>query len=67
MKIRENDSSPHPAEKVNLWNERPEVVKQMTAMLEEIVRRGRSTPGPVRSNEGVVDIWAGAKTVVKVP
>ncbi|MBW7997273.1 MAG: arylsulfatase [Candidatus Glassbacteria bacterium] len=55
------------AEQANLWNERPEVVQNLLALLEDIVRRGRSTPGPDQPNEGEVDIWAGARQVVEVP
>jgi hypothetical protein len=61
------DLAADPAEETNLWDANPEVVREMTALLEQIVRNGRSTPGPVQSNEGEVDIWAGAREVVKVP
>lgn len=38
------------AETDNLYAEHPEIVREMTALLEKLVARGRSTPGPAREN-----------------
>jgi arylsulfatase A len=61
------DMSTDQPELTNLWAENPEIVSAMLASLEEIVSRGRSTPGPQQTNDGAVDIWAGARSKVEVP
>jgi arylsulfatase A-like enzyme len=45
------------AEEKNVQGEHPEVVKNLTALLEQYVARGRSTPGKPRENNAEVDIW----------
>lgn len=45
-------------EQNNLQAEYPERVEEMTATLEDIVQRGRSTPGPQQENDvKKIDIW----------
>lgn len=42
--------------KVNVYDQHPEIVKQLTAKLKEIVLSGRSTPGHKEKNDVSVDI-----------
>jgi arylsulfatase A len=51
-----------PAEKENLAARRPEIVQHLTTLLEEIVARGRSTPGAASRNDAPIVI-----TKVAVP
>lgn len=44
------------SEKVNVYDQHPEIVKQLTAKLKEIVLSGRSTPGHKEKNDVSVDI-----------
>ena len=44
-------------ERQNVQAEHPQVVKDLTALLEQYVARGRSTPGKPRKNDADVDIW----------
>ena len=39
------------AERRNLYAERPEVVRELKALLEQYKRDGRSTPGPPQQND----------------
>ena len=41
-----------PAEKTNLRDKHPEVVKDLVGKLSKAIRNGRTTPGPNQSNEG---------------
>jgi arylsulfatase A len=45
------DLSQDLAERRNLYNEHPEVVKRLKALLEKYQRDGRSTPGPTQPDE----------------
>ena len=45
------------SERRNLQAEHPEVVKQLTALLEKYVADGRSTPGAPQKNDVAIDIW----------
>jgi arylsulfatase A len=49
------------SEQQNLQSARPEVVAELTALLEKQVRQGRSTPGQPQTNDVAVDIWKGAR------
>ncbi len=51
------DIKADPAEQHNVQAEHPEVVKQLTALLETYVAQGRSTPGAPQPNNAVIDIW----------
>ena len=42
------------AETKNVQAEHPEVVKQLTALLEKIIANGRSTPGPKQANDAKI-------------
>jgi arylsulfatase A-like enzyme len=44
-------------EQRNLQAEHPEVVKELTVLLEKYVANGRSTPGAPQKNDVSVDIW----------
>jgi len=44
-------------EQHNLQAGHPEIVAELTALLEQQVRDGRSTPGPPQTNEVQVDLW----------
>ncbi len=45
------DLAGDPAETTNLAADRTELVAEMTALMEQLVARGRSTPGPKQSND----------------
>jgi arylsulfatase A-like enzyme len=51
------DLSNDPAETTNLQDKHPEVVAQLTVLLESYVRQGRSTPGTPQKNDGQVTIY----------
>lgn len=51
------DLTEDPGEQSNLIKERPELASELVALLQQIVDRGRSTPGPLRSNDVEVDIF----------
>jgi arylsulfatase A-like enzyme len=51
------DLSTDVGEKNNLQAAKPEVVRHLTAQLEQIVARGRSTPGPTRENDVAIDLY----------
>lgn len=44
-------------EKVNLQGEYPQVVMDLTLLLEKYLKNGRSTPGAPQKNDGSPDIW----------
>ncbi|MBT6449105.1 MAG: hypothetical protein HOK62_00095, partial [Verrucomicrobiales bacterium] len=41
-----------PAEKTNLRDKHPDIVKELAAQLATAIRNGRTNPGPNQSNEG---------------
>jgi arylsulfatase A-like enzyme len=45
------------AETTNVQDKYPEVVKELTALLESYVRNGRSTPGVPQKNNGKVNLY----------
>jgi arylsulfatase A-like enzyme len=51
------DMSKDVGEQVNEYNQHPEIVAQLTRLLEKYVADGRSTPGPSLKNDVEVDIW----------
>ena len=51
------DMQADPGEKHNLHAKRPEKVKELIALLEELVDGGRSTSGANQANDVPVDIW----------
>ena len=51
------DIESDPSEEKNVEADHPDVVKQLTALLERYVTQGRSTPGEPQQNEVPVDIW----------
>jgi arylsulfatase A len=44
-------------EQHNVQDEHPEIVAQLTKLMEKLARDGRSTPGKAQPNTGAVDIW----------
>ena len=46
------DLEADPGEQVNLLDQHPEVVSDLTALMEKYIRDGRSTPGAPQQNEG---------------
>lgn len=38
-------------QKNNLYAEKPELVRELTELLEKLIRDGRSTPGPTQQND----------------
>ncbi len=50
------DLAADPAETTNVHSEHPEVVENLTKLLEKYVADGRSTPGPAQNNDAPVDI-----------
>ena len=51
------DLETDPSETKNLQAERPELVREMVAILHKIIADGHSTPGPKQSNEGWPDTF----------
>ena len=45
-----------PGERTNLSGQQPDVVDQLTRLLESYVAAGRSTPGPAQKNEVTVNL-----------
>lgn len=45
------------AEKNNVEKDHPEIVNELTTLLEKYIREGRSTPGSDQSNDVEIDIW----------
>ncbi|HET6572205.1 MAG TPA: hypothetical protein VFG68_01275, partial [Fimbriiglobus sp.] len=50
------DLTADPAEKVNLQAKHPEVIAELTKLLEKQVADGRSTPGAPQTNAVAVDM-----------
>lgn len=44
-------------ERVNEYNQHPEIVSRLLELLEYYVSQGRSTPGPAQKNDVPIDIW----------
>ena len=44
-------------ERKNVQDQYPEVVKELTELLEDYIAKGRSTPGAPQKNEGETSIW----------
>lgn len=61
------DLSTDLAETRNLAAEQPAKVKELTALLEDMVQRGRSTPGMILSNAVEVQILKGSSKAAKSP
>jgi arylsulfatase A len=53
------DIEEDPGEQRNVHEKRPEIVRNLVALLENFARTGRSTPGAPQENQGAVDIWRG--------
>ncbi|MEL6193308.1 MAG: arylsulfatase [Bacteroidota bacterium] len=45
------------AENLNLVDTYPEVVEELTALMEKYIEEGRSTPGPAQKNEGETELF----------
>ena len=44
-------------EQTNAYNQHPEIVAQLTKLLEKYVADGRSTPGPKQQNDVPIKLW----------
>ena len=55
------DLAADPAEKTNVQDKHPEVVAELTKLLEKQVADGRSTPGTPRKNAVAVDVRKGMR------
>ena len=51
------DIESDPKETNNLWEDRPDIVDQLTAILRRYVESGRSTPGEPQQNHGGLTHW----------
>ena len=51
------DLDADPGETANLWDEHPEVVERLKALLQRYIDEGRSTPGTPQRNDAEVSIW----------
>ena len=51
------DLQADPAERHDVAGEFPDVVKRLTALLQQYADEGRSTPGAPQDNDTPVDIW----------
>jgi arylsulfatase A-like enzyme len=51
------DMSKDIGEQTNEYNQHPEIVAQLTKLLEKYVADGRSTPGAPQTNDVTVEIW----------
>ncbi len=54
-----------PGEKVNVQDRHPEVVAELTRLLEKQVADGRSTPGPPQKNAVAVDVWKAGREAMR--
>ena len=59
------DLAADPAEQNNLQAQHPKEVERLTALLQQYVSRGRSTPGPAQANDVSVDLWKKSGTNIK--
>jgi hypothetical protein len=48
-------------EQTNLQAEQPKIVAELTALMEQYVTQGRSTPGAPQQNTVAVDFWKAGK------
>ncbi|MDA7916124.1 arylsulfatase [Verrucomicrobia bacterium] len=55
------DLNSDPGETTNVQSQQPKVVKQLVALLESYVEKGRSTVGPKQKNDGIIDLWKSGK------
>ena len=55
------------AETTNVQAEHPEFVAQLSALLADLVARGRSTPGSIRRNDREIDVREGIKLARRRP
>jgi len=55
------DLSKDISEKHNVAEDHPDVVRRLTALLQQQVDQGRSTPGPKQENDAAIDIFKGNK------
>ena len=51
------DLSKDIGETTNLYNQNPEVVNNLTKLMEKYIAEGRSTPGPKQANDNPVSLW----------
>ncbi len=56
-KIQLYDLESDIAEKTNVYEQHPELVERLTALLEQYIDQGRSTPGKPQQNKGRTSLW----------
>ena len=56
-KVQLYDMESDVAEKENLYAKYPEIVEELTSLMNEYIENGRSTPGKKSKNDVAVDIW----------
>jgi hypothetical protein len=59
------DLSADPAETTNVQNKHPEVVAELTKLLEKQVAAGRSTPGVPQTNAVAVDVRKASREAMR--
>lgn len=64
-KVQLYDLAADIAESNNVQAEHPEVVKQLTALLEKYIANGRSTPGPKQANDAPITVNKTSAKAVK--
>ncbi len=60
-------ASSYNPESKNLVDEKPDIVAELTKLLETAVANGRTTPGPNRKNDAKVVIWKDGAGRKKAP
>lgn len=50
------DMSADIGEKINVADQHPEIVQELTELLDTYIENGRSTPGPLRSNDAPINL-----------
>ena len=50
------DMQADPSEKINVYDQHPEIVKGLRTKLEKLVASGRSTPGSVQTNDAKIEL-----------
>ena len=59
ISLRVQDNPAYVTAMKNLYNEHPQIVKDMAALLQKYIDNGRSTPGAIQQNEGETNIFRG--------
>jgi len=49
-------------ERTNEYKDHPEIVAQLTKLLEKYIADGRTTPGPLQKNDAPIQLWKEGRT-----